>query len=90
MIKRDNWTTEEILHILKSRLEYEESKNSFFEKRREGYNLALEELIDDFGSCTLPQEVMGAFAYDTEKKEFVHIGYFPPEAAILSTTGRHK
>lgn len=85
MLKRDHWTTEEILEIIKSRLEYEESKNPHFEKMRSGYNLALDALIDDFGSCLIPQDIMGAFAYDTERKDFVHIGKIPEDCKISAS-----
>ena len=81
MLKRNNWTTEEIVEMLRARImpdasidaicfgKPEEERKRFIE-----YNMAIEELLYEFESCLYPPDVMGAFAYDTEHKEFVHIG----------------
>ena len=72
MLKRTNWTTEEIIEILKDRLRVENLYNLTDE-----FNMAIESLLDEFEACLYPEESFGAFAYDTEKKEFVHIGLIP-------------
>lgn len=80
MFKRNNWTNKEIIEILRSRILTND--NDFTNLFRNGNNFAIEGLIDDFESCDYPAKMMGAFAYDTEKKEFIHIGAIPDECKL--------
>lgn len=80
MLKRNNWTNSEIIEILRSRLLTKD--DDFTTLFRNGNNFAIDGLIDEFESCDYPPEMMGAFAYDTEKKHFVHIGEVPDECKL--------
>ena len=95
MLKRDNWTTQELVDLLRARKLPEDvitaisgthngnRERAALERRLcEEYNLAIDGLVEDFEACLYPEDIMGAFAYDTERKEFVHIGQFPEEDAI--------
>lgn len=95
MLKRDNWTTQELVDLLRARKLPEDvitaisgthngqpERAALERKLCEEYNLAIDGLLDEFEACLYPPDVMGAFAYDTEHKEFVHIGQYPEEAVL--------
>ena len=89
MLKRDNWTTQELVDMLRARILPDASidaicfgKPEEVRKRFIEYNQAIEGLLDEFEACLYPPDVMGAFAYDTEHKEFVHIGQYRYEDVI--------
>lgn len=89
MLKRDNWSTQDIVDILKNRIIDEDGIELTPEERAlyDEYNMTLEGLIEDFEACLYPEDMMGAFAYDTERKDFVHIGTVPEEAKIYGRKG---
>lgn len=80
MLKRDNWTNDEILEILRSRLIPEDEPMQL--NALLAHNCLLDSLMDEFASCKYHPEEFGAFAYDAEAKEFVHIGQIPDDCAI--------
>lgn len=81
MLKRNNWTNEEILEILRSRLIGDKNGPESADYVC-GHDNVLESLIDEFASCKLDSQTFGAYAYDTEQKEFVHIGEIPDDVVL--------
>lgn len=75
-LKRDNWTNEEVVGILEGRKLTDRSED------RAGHDDGVEDCIDVFREFSIPEEEMGAMAYDTATKFLVHVGTVPPEAVI--------
>lgn len=76
-MKRTNWTTEEVIDILKGQVLVDRDGNES-EMFRE-HNNGIRDCIDAFGDFLRPKEELGAMAYDPENKIIYHIGDIPEE-----------
>ena len=79
MIKRDDWTTGEVINLILSR---KICRGDGSYEGCEGHNQVVEDVADLFRDFQVPAKEFGALAYDTEKEMIVHIGEIPPEAVI--------
>ena len=79
-LKRDNWTTEEVIGILRGcKLTKFPSYDDGIEVEHiNDHNGAVQDCIDTFFDFQRPIEESGATAYDTEDKRIVHIGPILP------------
>jgi len=81
MIKRDNWTNEEVLKLLEQNRML--SKPSWWcEKEHEAYNEAIDTLSELFHDFTRPLEEMGAMGYNPEEDMVYHVGAIYPACPV--------
>ena len=79
-LKRDNWTTEEVIKIIEGRKLYRPNGN--LAEFQDDHNAIVDDVVDAFRGFQTPQEQFGALAYDTETGFIVHIGEIPEEMKI--------
>jgi hypothetical protein len=77
-LKRDNWTNEEVMDLLKGMRITGMKVNPPRVAYLESYNEGLQDAVETFFDFTRPMSESGAMAYDTEKKEIVHVGPLLP------------
>lgn len=75
--KRTNWTTEEVIEILKGqKLVSPSGRNNEFVH---SHNQGVDSCIDMFEDFQRPQEEFGAMGYCLEDQTIYHIGTIPPQ-----------
>ena len=72
MLKRDNWTNEEVLDILEGMKMIDKDETP----RITYWNMALEIAVSQFWDFKRPADQFAAMAYDTDTKDIVVVG--PP------------
>jgi len=72
MLKRDNWTNEEVIDILEGMKMIDKDETP----RITYWNMALEIAVSQFWDFKRPADQFAAMAYDTDTKEIVVVG--PP------------
>lgn len=78
-MKRDNWTNEEIIQILRQGLfEKSDFESKIDHRFMESWNASHEALIETFEEFMIPEDQSGAMAYNEETGRIEHIGPFLP------------
>ena len=75
-LKRDNWTTAEVLDLIRGR--FIVSRSGRREESIGSYNDGVESVMHLFEDFDRPIEESGAMAYNPETREVVHVGPLPP------------
>ena len=73
--KRDNWTNEEVIEIVKGQKLVHPPQMSV--DRTIEHNRGVDSVIEAFEDFQRPAEEMGAMAYNFELKQIIHIGQIP-------------
>jgi len=83
-LKRDNWTTEEVMKILKG-CKICDGEGKATSKFCVDHNAAIDDAIDAFFDFTRPLDEMGAMAYCPEEDMIYHVGAIPDREPISPT-----
>lgn len=76
-LKRDNWTTEEVMKIVEGcKIVQIEGKYS---ERIEEYNMVIDNVINQFYDFQRPLDDFGAMAYCPEEDMIYHVGSIPTQ-----------
>lgn len=81
MLKRDNWTNDEVIAILRGELSSTDAVRVklTYEMDRDGAILDAIDTFEDFKRDPDDQSEYSAKAYNTETDEIVHVGTMPPQ-----------
>ena len=80
ILKRNKWTTEEVIKILKGQLLTDNEGNSDnLPEDIQNMNRGIEQCIEEFEGFTLPVDQYGAIAYCPENNVVYHIGPEPKD-----------
>lgn len=78
-LKRDNWTTDEVIDIIKGfKLVPREKKDTY----ANNHNEALDDAVEAFADFKRPVEELGAMAYCPDDGFIYHVGTIPEEIKI--------
>jgi hypothetical protein len=78
-LKRNNWSNDEIVHLVNQMKTAASEAAKFYYQSVESYNEALNDVITLFLEFEQPVTEWGALAYGLEDKSVVHTGGVPEE-----------
>lgn len=79
MLKRDNWTNQELIAIIKGQTICQGDGSPSIDPYFMAYNDGLLALVQHINSFVIPEKEFGALAFDTEDGVTYHIGEIPEE-----------